>query len=366
MKKRIILTAVIALAVFGAIFSYKFYGIHQMQAAMAGMRPPLVTVSAAAAREETWPNTLTAVGSLTSFRGITVKSELAGTVRQVAAESGAAVAEGDMLVVLDTAMEEAQLAGLEAQLKLAEINLGRARDLRTNNTNAPVDLDTAEAAGLQAQSAAEQVRITIEKKRVVAPFAGRLGIVKVYPGQLLAVGDPLVVLESIDPIHVDFSLPQQELSRLKVGQSVQLAVDAYPGRVFEAKISAISPRVTDATRSIDIRATLENQDEALRPGMYAHADVVLPPTERAMVLPSTAVVHNPYGETVYVIENGLANQRFIKTGPQRGDLIVVTDGLKIGDQVVTSGQIKLRNGSAVRIDNSVAPEANPAPKPNES
>jgi len=366
MRKRIILTTLSALAVLGAIFGYKFYGIHRMQAAMAGMKQPLVTVSAAAVREETWPNTITAVGSLTSFRGITVKTELLGTVSEVVAVSGALVSKGDVLVTLDTAAEEAQLAGLDAQAKLAEINLGRARGLRANDTNTPTDLDTAEATFASATSAVAQLRVTIAKKHVVAPFAGRLGIVKVYPGQYLAGGDPLVALECIDPIHADFSLPQQELSRLKVGQSVQLTVDAYPERIFEAKIAAISPRVTDATRSIDVRATLENQDEALRPGMYAHAYVVLPPTEHAMVLPSSAVVHNPYGETVYVIENSLAKQRFIKTGPQRGDLIMVTDGLKAGDQVVTSGQIKLRNGSAVRIDNSVAPEADPAPKPNES
>jgi membrane fusion protein (multidrug efflux system) len=268
--------------------------------------------------------------------------------------------------MLDTASEEAQLSGLEAQAKLSEINLTRARDLRNNGTNTPSDLDAAEAASTQAKAAVTQLRVTLAKKRIVAAFAGRLGIVKVYPGQFLSKGDSLVVLESIDPIHVDFSLPQQELSRLAVDQEVQLKVDAYPGRVFAAKITAISPRVSDATRNLDVRATLANTDEALRPGMYARVEVVLPPTENALVLPGAAVVHNPYGETVYVIENGLAKQRFIKTGPQRGDLIMVTDGLKAGDQVVTAGQIKLRNGSAVRIDNSAAPEANPAPKPNES
>lgn len=360
------LTTVIALAVFGAIFGYKFYGIHQMQAAMAGMKAPPVTVSVASAKQQTWPNVLTAVGSLASYRGITVKTELEGLVREVVAQSGAVVAKDDLLVVLDTASEVAQLSGLEAQAKLAEINLSRAHDLRNNGTNTPSDLDAAEAASIQTKAAVTQLRVTLAKKRIVAPFAGRLGIVKVYPGQFLSKGDALVVLESIDPIHVDFSQPQQELSRLVVDQTVQLAVDAYPGRTFEAKITAISPRVSDATRNIDVRATLTNTDEALRPGMYARVEVVLPPTENALVLPGAAVVHNPYGETVYVIEDGVAKQRFIKTGPSRGDLIMVTDGLKVGDQVVTAGQIKLRNGSAVRIDNSAAPEANPAPKPNES
>jgi len=366
MNKRIVLTILIALAIFGAIFGYKFYSIRKAMAAYAEMKIPPVTVSAADAQTQTWPNTLTAVGSLASHRGITVKTELEGLVGEVVAQSGAVVAQGDLLVVLDTASEEAQLSGLEAQAKLAEINLTRARDLRTNGTNTPSDLDAAEAASTQTKAAVTQLRVTLAKKHIVAPFAGRLGIVKVYPGQFLSKGDALVVLESIDPIHVDFSQPQQELSRLAVDQEVQLKVDAYPARVFTAKITAISPRVSDATRSLDIRATLANSDEALRPGMYAHVEVVLPPTENALVLPGTAVVHNPYGETVYVIENGVAKQRFIKTGPQRGDLIMVVDGLKAGDQVVTGGQIKLRNGSAVRIDNSAAPEANPAPKPNES
>ncbi|MBK9991420.1 MAG: efflux RND transporter periplasmic adaptor subunit [Verrucomicrobia bacterium] len=366
MTKRIVLTVLIALVVFGAIFGYKFYSISKMMAARAGMQMPPVTVSVASVQKQTWPNMLTAVGSLASYRGITVKTELEGPVREIVAQSGAVVAQGDLLVVLDTAMEEAQLSGLEAQAKLAEINLTRARELRTNGTNTPSDLDGAEASSIQSKAAVSQLRVTLAKKRIVAPFAGRLGIVKVYPGQFLSKGDSLVVLECIDPIHVDFSLPQQDLSRLAVDQIVNLKVDAFPGRVFEAKITAISPRISDATRSVDVRATLENKDEALRPGMYARVEALLPPTENALVLPGAAVVHNPYGETVYVIDNGLAKQRFIKTGPQRGDLILVTDGLKEGDQVVTAGQIKLRNGSAVRIDNSAAPEANPAPKPNES
>lgn len=366
MKKRILLTVLIALAVFGAIFGYKFYTIRRMVAAMSAQVQPPATVSAAAVVEQTWPNTLTAVGVLTSYRGITVKTELEGLVREVVAQSGAVVAEGDPLVVLDTASEEAQLRGLEAQATLAESNLARARELRVNGTNTPSDLDAAEAVSVQTKAAVTQMRVTIAKKRIVAPFAGRLGIVKVYPGQFLSKGDALVVLECIDPIHADFSLPQQDLSRLAVDQEVQLAVDAYPGRVFSAKITAISPRVADATRSVDVRATLENRDEALRPGMYARVEVMLPPTERALVLPATAVVHNPYGETVYVIENGVAKQRFIKTGSSRGDLILVLEGLKPGEQVVTAGQIKLRNGAPVKVDNTAAPDSNPAPKPHES
>jgi membrane fusion protein (multidrug efflux system) len=366
MIKRTLLTAAIALALLGAIFGYKFLSIRRQMAAHAAMVVPPVTVSAAAVTEQTWPNTLVAVGSLASYRGVTVRNELEGLVREVVATSGATVAEGDVLVVLDTDSEQAQLRGLEAQLRLAEINLARARELRTSDTNTENDLDTAEATTAQARAAVEQLRVTISKKRIVAPFAGRLGIVQVYPGQVLAKSDALVVLESIDPIHLDFSLPQQDLGRVAAGQEVRFTVDAFPGRSFTATIAAISPRVTDATRSVDLRATLANPGAALRPGMYARAEVILPSTPQARVIPAAAIVSNPYGDTVYVIANATVQQRFVKTGPQRGDLVQILDGLKPGEQVVTSGQIKLRNGSAVSIDNSAAPEANPAPKPSES
>jgi len=366
MKKSFFLTLFVALAVLGAIFGYKFYAVKKMMVAMAANTPPPVTVSAAPVREEVWPNTLAAVGALASYRGIILKSEVEGLVREVLAVSGATVAQSEPLVQLDTSVEDAQLTGLQAQATLAKINVGRARELRATGTNTPTDLDTAEATLVQTLSSVAQLQATIAKKRIVAPFAGRLGIVKVYPGQFLSKGDALVVLECIDPIHVDFSLPQQELARLAVGQPVRLTVDVYPNRTFTGKITAISPRVSDATRSVDIRATLDNKDEVLRPGMYARVEVVLPAAEHALVLPATAVVHNPYGETVYVITDNIATQRFIKTGPSRGDLIMIRSGVKAGDQIVTSGQIKLRNGSPVRIDNSLAPDANPAPKPNES
>lgn len=366
MKKRSLLLVLAALVALVAIFGYKFYTIRRTMAAMAAQQIPPVTVSAAKVGSETWVNTISAVGSLASFRGITVKTEVEGLVRDIPAVSGRAVAEGEALVQLDSSVEDAQLAGLEAQARLAELNLGRARELRTNGTNTPNDLDTAEATLASARSAVAQLKATLAKKRIVAPFAGRLGIVQVHPGQFLSKGDALVVLESIDPIHLDFSLPQQEISRLSDGQPVRLTVDAYPSRTFEGRITALSPRVSEATRNLDVRATLANPEGALRPGMFARAEVVLPANEESLVIPAAAIIYNPYGETVYVIENGTAHQRFIKTGLTRGNLTQVREGLKAGDQIVTSGQIKLRNGSAIHIDNTSAPDANPAPKPQES
>jgi membrane fusion protein, multidrug efflux system len=367
MNKRTLLTAVVALAIVGAIFGYKYLAIRRGMAAQqaAMMARPPTTVSAAPAQEATWPNTLNAVGSLASFRGITVKTELEGTIRRIAFASGAAVAEGDLLVELDTSVEAAQLAGLEAQAKLAELNVTRARELRTNSTNTQADLDTAEATLLQTRSAVDQLRATIAKKHIVAPFAGRLGIAQVYPGQFLGKAESIVQLETLDPVYADFTLPQQDIGRVAANQTVHLRVDAYPDRVFEGTITAIAPRVSEATRSISLRASVANPTGILRPGMFGRVEVVLPGTERAIALPSAAIVYNPYGNFVYVVEGNVARQRFIQTGAQRGNLIVVLSGLKPGESVVTSGQIKLRNGSPVQIDNTAAPSADPAPKPAE-
>lgn len=365
MKKSTILTALVAIAILGAIFGYKYLAIRRGMAAQAAMVRPPTTVSATPAQESTWPNTISAVGSLASIRGIMVKNELEGTIRRIAFQSGAAVAEGDLLVELDTTVESAQLAGLEASAKLAELNVTRARELRTNSTNTQADLDTAEATLLQTRSAVDQLRATIAKKRITAPFAGRLGIALVYPGQFLGKAESIVQLETLDPVYADFTLPQQDIGRVAAGQSVHLRVDAFPGRVFEGKIDAIAPRVSEATRSISLRATVANHDEVLRPGMFGHVEIVLAGTERSIVLPTAAIVYNPYGNFVYVVENDIARQRFIQTGAQRGNLVAVLSGLKPGEPVVTSGQIKLRNGSPVRIDNTVTPSADPAPKPAE-
>lgn len=365
MKTRYIVYPLVALAALGAIFGYKFLTIKRMMAARAAMVMPPVTVSATKAEAITWPNSLKAVGSLASYRGITVKSELEGAVKVIAVQSGAAVKEGDLLVQLDTSVETAQLVGLEAQVRLAELNLGRARDLRANGTNTPSELDTAETNLAQAHSTADQLRATIAKKRIVAPFAGRVGIVKVYPGQFLGKADAIVELETLDPIYADFTLPQQELSRVAPGKKVQVSVDAQPDHTFEGTVEAIGPRVNDGTRTLNLRAALPNADEVLRPGMFANVEVVLAGTENTVVLPTAAIVYNPYGNFIYVIEKGVANQRFVQTGAQRGNLVAVLSGVKAGEEVVTSGQIKLRNGSPIRVDNAVTPSANPTPSPKE-
>ncbi len=365
MKTRVFTTLAIAFVLLGALFGYKYLAIRRAMAAQAAMVRPPTTVSAATAKQETWPNTLHAVSSLASFRGIVVKNEIEGAVRRISCESGTLVAAGTPLVDLDDSIESASLPGLEAQARLARTNLDRARELRTANTNTQTDLDTAEAVAAQTQAAVAQLRATLEKKHLVAAFAGRLGIVLVHPGQFLAKGEAIVQLEALDPIHADFTLPQQEVGRVAVGQPVRVRVDAYPDRVFDGTITAIAPRVSDTTRSLSLRATAANHDEALRPGMFAQVEVVLPGTQNAVTVPTAAVVYNPYGNFVYVIEKGAAVQRFVQTGPQRGNVVSVLSGVAAGELVVTSGQLKLRNGSPVLVENTTAPSANPAPTPAE-
>lgn len=365
MKIRILPTLIVAIVVFGAIFGYKYLTMRRGMAAQAAQVRPPTTVSTAPAQEETWPNTLNAVGSIASYRGIMVRNEIEGAVRHIAFTSGAYVEAGAPLVDLDDSIEAASLPGLEAQAKLAATNLDRARELRAADTNARADLEAAEAVAASTQSAVATLRATLAKKHIVAPFAGRLGIAQIYPGQFLGKAEAIVQLETLDPVFVDFTLPQQAIARVAAGQPVHVRVDAFPERVFEGTIAAIAPRVNDSTRSLSLRAAVPNREEVLRPGMFCQVQVVLPGTERSIVLPTTAVVYNPYGNFVYVVVQGVAQQRFIQTGAQRGNVISVLSGLKPGEEVVTSGQIKLRNGSPVRVDNSVVPSANPAPTPTE-
>lgn len=366
MKKKVLATALVALAVLGAIFGAKYALIRKAMAARGQVTIPAVTVAAATPLAQDWPNTLFAVATLESRLGVTVKTEVEGLVKRVAFTSGAEVPAGAPLVSLDTAREEAQLKGLVAAVRLAELSLQRARDLRQNNTNSAADLDAAEAAFSQAQAAADLVRVAIEKKNIAAPFAGRLGITQVYPGQYLRAGDPLVQLESLEPICADFGLPQQEVALVQPGLPIKVSVDAFPGKAFTGTIEAINPRISEDTRNLRVRAVLANPGGVLRPGMFGRIEVTLPGKNPVLALPATAIVHNPYGDTVFVIEHGTAKQKIVRTGALRGDLIAVTFGLQATEQVVTAGQLKLRTGVPVRVDNTVAPDANPAPTPPES
>ncbi|HUL55114.1 MAG TPA: efflux RND transporter periplasmic adaptor subunit [Opitutaceae bacterium] len=358
--------------VLGAIATFKYYSLQKAARARAAARLPPVSVAATAAAETAWQRQFHAVGTLDAVEGVTVSNELAGTVAQIAFESGQHVKRGDLLVQLDVSTDEAQLRGLEAQATLARITLERGRALRAANSNSQADLDSAEAQYQQALANVDNQRAVIAKKTIRAPFAGLLGIRQIDLGQYLAAGAAIVTLQALDPIYANFSLPEQDVTQLKAGQAVRLAVEAYPGEIFDGAINALNAKVDETTHSLQVQATVRNADERLVPGMFVRADVVLPREDRFVTLPATAIVYNSYGDAVYVIEEGadppggptlVARQRFVELGETRGDQVAVVKGVRPGEQVVTAGQLKLRNGSLVQINNAVQPSANPAPTP---
>jgi membrane fusion protein (multidrug efflux system) len=352
------------------IRQFKAMGEHG--AAVAAAMPP-TTVTAADVKPDTWGDSLTAPGSLEAVQGVTVAAETAGKVVKIAFEPGAVVAAGALLVQLDTSTEEAQLQAAEATAALARLNLERARELRQSNTNSQADLDAAEAQAKQAQAQADSIRAVIAKKTIRAPFAGRLGIRYVNLGQILREGDAISALQTLDPIYVNFSLPQQRLAQLARGTKVRVTSDAAPGQVFTGEINAINPEIDAATRNVRVQATLTNTGEMLRPGMFANVEIVLPTQARVLTIPVTAILYAPYGDSVFVIDEKkdeqsgklqqVLRQQFIRVGGSRGDFVNVLDGLKPGERVVSSGVFKLRPGTPVVIDNSLAPDAQLHPKP---
>ena len=380
MIKRMILMLVVVLLLLGSIFGSTIYKGIKMGKAMAAQKPPPITVSKAAARAESWQPALRTVGSLTAVQGVLVSNELAGVVEKIEFESGQIVQKGALLVQLNTATERAQLRSFEAAAELGRQNLERAKKLRNSNVNAESDLDTAEAVFQQAVANAENLRAAIAKKSIVAPFSGRLGLRQVNLGQFLAVGTAIVALQSLDPIYANFTLPQQDIRNVRTGQSVALTIDAYPGTEFKGEITAFDSRLDEATRTVRVQATLANGDGRLQAGMFASVAVLLPQKDNVITVPQTAITYNPYGNVVYVIETAKSDgaapaagaggqpaltvrQQFVKVGETRGDQVAITAGLKAGDEIVTAGQLKLRNGVSVRIDNTVPVANNPKPNP---
>jgi membrane fusion protein (multidrug efflux system) len=334
---------------------------------------PPTTVTATPAVEQNWENSLTATGSLAAVQGVTVAAEMAGKIEKIAFEPGASVKAGDLLVQLDTSTEVAQLRAAEATAALGKANLQRAHNLRESNTNSPAELDAADAQAKQAAAQADTIRAVIAKKTIRAPFAGRLGLRLVNLGQILREGDAITTLQTLNPIYVNFSLPQQRLAQLTVGTAVRVVTDAAPGQTFEGKITAINPEIDTATRNVRVQATIPNGEEKLRGGMFANVDVVLTSQTKALAIPVTAILYAPYGDSVFVIEEKkdektgkvaqVLRQQFVRVEGVRGDFVNIVDGLKPGEKVVTSGVFKLRPGMPVVVDNKLAPEAQLAPKP---
>ena len=371
MKRKIFTGIGIVAAILIVLAAIKILQIRALIAAAPSFAPPPSTVATAVAHTEQWPDTLSAIGSVSAAQGVIVAPEIAGTVTQIAFESGATVKQGDLLVKLDTSSEDAQLRAAEAQVQLAQLNTERTRKLRADKTVSQSELDTAEANLKQLEANADEIRATIDKKTIRAPFAGRLGIRLVNLGEQLDVGKSIVSLQSLTPMYVDFSLPQQDLEKLQTGLKVRVTSDAYPDKKFEGELTAINPDLNATTRSIQLRASFANADQLLRPGMFVRVEVELPGEENVLVIPPTAVLSAPYGDAIYLIElqttNGVTNlvaqQKFIRTGRALGDFVSVESGLQAGDRVVAAGQFKLHSGDRVLENNTNSPPASLTPNP---
>jgi len=305
-------------------------------------------------------------------RGVILSSEVAGLVREIGFDSGAFVKRDDMLVKLDTSVEEAQLAAARADADLARTNLVRARSLRAAGSNTPADLDQAETRARSAAANVATLQATIAKKTIRAPFEGRLSIRQVELGQVMASGTPIASLQSIDPIHAEFWLPQQTLSELKIGMKARLRTDVFPQANWEGTLTTVNSEVDVATRNIRVRATVPNADGRLRAGMFANVELLSPEKRSVLVIPATAVLYAPYGDSVFALEEKrdpagnpslIAHQKFVRLGERRGDLVAVVNGLTAGETIVSSGAFKLRNGSAVVVKNEMAPKAEVNPQP---
>ena len=373
LRRWYVLGAVFAvLSLFFVLVDIKTLQIHKMTSGGQGGMPP-TTVTSAEVKQENWPPLLSAIGSVSAVQGATISSELLGTVAEVGFESGAMVKKGDLLVRFDTSAEEAQLRSADADTELAKADFERARDLATRKVISKAELDTAESKFKQKTAMTENMRAIIAKKTMQAPFDGIAGIRMVNIGQMVKAGDQIVPLQSLDPVYVDFALPQQRLADLSTGLEVNMHTDAFLGRVFRGTLTAINSAVDVATRNVTLQATFPNSDHKLRPGMFAKVDVVLPRKEAVLAIPATAIAYAPYGDSVFVIEkkkdektgkeSQVIRQQFIRTGETRGDFVTVTQGLKAGDTVVSSGVFKLRNGMPVVINNELAPKPELSPTP---
>jgi len=372
MIKKILLTAVAILVLVGVIAGIKALQIRALIDSGKSERPPVETVSAIPVEADQWVRSVESVGSVRAVQGADLATETPGTVSAIHFENGAEVKAGDLLLELDTEAESATLRSAEAEADLARTVYDRTKSLRASNAVPQSELDAADSQLRKITALVEQLRAAIAKKQVRAPFSGRLGIREVNLGQFVEHGDKIVSLQSLDPVFIDFLLPQQLISTLSPGQKILVRTDAYPGRDFEGTLTAINSEVDRVTRNIRLQGTLKNSDGALRPGMFARVEIFQGGADEVLRVPLTSVLRASYGDSVFVIleepgadgENELVvEQRFIRTGRTMGDFIAVTEGLSAGDRVVSAGAFKLRNGSLVRIDNSLAPKPSTTPNP---
>jgi membrane fusion protein, multidrug efflux system len=373
MLKRMIVMLAATIAIVAALGFVKFKQIQTAIAQGAAFQPPPEAVTTIVAAEEKWPSTITAIGTVAAVRGVAVSADLPGVVDRIAFESGQAVREGDVLAVLDTRQERAQLAAAEAQRDLARVSFDRLNGLLAERVISQAEFDRAAADQRQSEARVGEITATIARKTIRAPFSGILGIRRVNLGQYLSGGDELVTLQSLNPIYVNFGVPQQAIAGVRAGRRVR--VTAEGGADITGSITALDSVVDESTRNVQAQATFANPQGRLHPGMFVQTEVAMGASNAVVALPASAIKYAPYGDSVFVIADlkdpsGKAyrgvRQQFVKLGGARGDQIAVLSGIKPGEEVVTSGVFKLRNGAAVLVNNKVRPGNNPAPKPENS
>jgi membrane fusion protein, multidrug efflux system len=374
--KAILLCAAGVVIIAGLLAGTKALQIRAMISQGKQLKMPPEVVTAAAAQRQSWESLITAVGSLKAVQGVELTAELTGKVASIAFEPGTRVKAGDLLVQQDISAETAQLRAAEAAVALAKINFERAKKMLATKVVAESSYDNADAQLKQALAQADTIRATIAKKTIRAPFSGRIGIRLINIGQIIKEGEAIVSLQALDPIFVDFLVPQQQLPQIRPGLDIRITSDALPaGRVVTGKITALNPDVDAASRNIRVQATVANEDELLRPGMFANVAIVLPEQNPVLTIPATAVLYAPYSDSVFIVEDAKAEegksgkvvrQQFVRLGEKRGDFVAVLSGLKAEETVVSTGVFKLRNGQGVVVDNTLAPEFKLAPQPKDS
>ena len=363
MKKRFLLATIILLIIFGLTFAWYIVRVVLTKRFIANYRPPPVAVSTIMATQKTWNPTLKSVGTLLAVQGVDVNSEVPGQIVKIYFKSGQHVKDGNPLVQLDDLVDQQTLQNHLAGLRLDKVNYKRQSRLYRTNATAKSTLDQAQAKMLQSQAQVTTAQVMIQKKKIKAPFNGQLGIRKVNLGQYLSPGETIVTLQALNPLFVDFSLPEQNLRQVHVGQALTITTDAFPGVTFDGKVTAVSSLVDVSTRSLSVRAKIPNADERLYPGLFANVSVILPQQKNVITVPQTAITYSLYGDSLYVVTKSknkktkktdlIATQKFVTLGERKGIVVAVKKGIKPGDVVVTSGQLKLQTGDRVIINNSI-------------
>lgn len=375
MAKRMILMLVVVVVFIAALAFIKVRQFQAMAQQFAAMQPPPDAVTTIVAQREEWPSSLGAIGTVAAVQGVTVSADLAGIVDKIAFESGTSVKQGDVLVQLDTRQEQAQLAAAQAEFELSGLTYDRMKRLVEHDAVSRSEFDTAAATHKQTEARIREIRATIERKTIRAPFSGVLGIRAVNLGQYLTGGDPVVPLQSLNPIYVNFGIPQQEAQQMRLGRMVRIKAGDLGDVEFNGRISAIDSVVDEGTRNVKVQATLANPGGKLRPGMFVQTQILLGSSQSVIALPGSAINYAPYGDSVFVVADlkgpdgrtyrGV-RQQVVKLGHSRGDQIAVLSGVTPGEEVVTSGVFKLRNGAPIQINNKVQPSNSRAPKPEDS